>query len=63
MEPSNPTYLIEHCGPQLRITVTHHFTAEERVSFTVLAPSGPESLANLHATAFGKLRELLAHLP
>ena len=43
MAQANPTYLIEHLGSTTRITVTHVFTDEERLQFTVILPSGPDA--------------------
>lgn len=63
MEQGNPTYLIEHLGATVRVTITHSFTAEERMQFTVMLPSGPDTMSNLHALAFGRIRTLLALLP
>jgi len=60
---ANPTYLIEHFGEITRLTVTHAFNATERITFTVEAPSGPETMKDLHAAAFGRLRALLGYLP
>ena len=62
MENPNPTYLIEHFGAQTRVTVRHAFTANERIEFTVMLPSGQDTLQNIHSAAFGRLRELLALL-
>ena len=63
MENANPTYLLEHFGEQTRVTVCHAFTGAERVEFTVMLPSGTDTLTNLHTLAFGRLRELIAMLP
>lgn len=63
MEQGNPTYLIEHMGSTSRITVTHAFSAEERLQFTIILPSGQDTMSNLHALAFGRMRALLALLP
>ncbi len=63
MTQANPTYLIEHLGSTTRITVTHVFTDEERLQFTAILPSGPDTMNNLHERAFGRIRQLLALLP
>lgn len=63
MSEANPTYLLEHIGAQIRVTVTHAFTQEERVTFTVLLPAVQNTLTNLHDLAFGRLREYLSKLP
>lgn len=62
MDKPNPTYLIEHMGTELRVTVTHDFNERERVNFTVLLPAGQQTIANLHECCFGRLKVLTSLL-
>ena len=62
MDKPNPTYLLEHMGAELRVTVTHEFSENERVSFTVMLPSGQRTLENLHECCFVRLKTLISLL-
>lgn len=63
METPNPTYLLEHLGANMRVTVRHVFAENERIEFTVLLQNTPELLAALHTQSFGRLKQLLQALP
>lgn len=62
MDKPTPTYVLEHMGPELRVTVTHEFSENERVTFTVMLPSGQRTLENLHDCSFGRIRSLMSLL-